>query len=61
MNRGGVWEGGAVGMAEAAASGDTRRLLRTRGLRASMDGLVAVVLPVFLLARGFSPTQWVRW
>ena len=57
MNRGGVWEGGAVGMAEAAARGDTRRLLRTRGLRAAMDGLVAVVLPVFLLARGFSPTQ----
>ncbi|MSO87510.1 MAG: MFS transporter [Acidimicrobiia bacterium] len=46
-----------MGMAEASASGDTRRLLRTRGLRASMDGLVAVVLPVFLLARGFSPTQ----
>lgn len=36
---------------------DATRLLRTRGLRALADGLVAVVLPGYLLARGLSPTQ----
>lgn len=36
---------------------DARRLLTTRGLRALVDGLVAVVLPTYLLARGLSPTQ----
>src|SRR5688572_24100540 len=38
-------------------SDDGRRLLRTRGLRAFVDGLVAVVLPTYLLACGLSPTQ----
>ena len=38
-------------------SNDGRRLLRTRGLRAFVDGLVAVVLPTYLLARGLTPTQ----
>ena len=36
---------------------DAARLLRTRGLRALVDGLVAVVLPGYLLARGLSPSQ----
>src|SRR5688572_25850262 len=44
-------------MAAADTSPDARRLLRTRGMRALVDGLVAVVLPGFLLARGLSPTQ----
>ena len=44
-------------MAAADVSADAGRLLRTRGLRALADGLVAVVLPSFLLARGFSPSQ----
>ena len=44
-------------MAAGDMSADAGRLLRTRGLRALADGLVAVVLPSFLLARGFSPSQ----
>lgn len=44
-------------MAATDLSADAGRLLRTRGLRALADGLVAVVLPSFLLARGFSPAQ----
>lgn len=44
-------------MATADRSPDAGRLLRTRGLRALVDGLVAVVLPTYLLARGLSPTQ----
>ena len=36
---------------------DAARPLRTRGLRALVDGLVAVVLPGYLLARGLSPSQ----
>jgi MFS family permease len=38
-------------------SPDAPRLLRTRGLRALVDGLVAVVLPAYLLARGFNATE----
>ena len=44
-------------MAAADTSPDAGRLLRTRGLRALVDGLVAVVLPSYLLARGSAPTQ----
>jgi MFS family permease len=44
-------------MAASDISPDAARLLRTRGLRALVDGLVAVVLPTYLLARGLSPTQ----
>lgn len=44
-------------MAAPDTSPDAARLLRTRGLRALVDGLVAVVLPTYLLARGLSPTQ----
>ena len=44
-------------MAASDTSPDAARLLRTRGLRALVDGLVAVVLPSYLLARGFSATQ----
>ena len=44
-------------MAASDLSPDAARLLRTRGLRAFVDGLVAVVLPSYLLARGLSPTQ----
>ncbi len=36
-------------------SHDARVLLAARGLRAFADGLVSVVLPLYLLARGFSP------
>lgn len=36
---------------------DAGRLLRTRGIRALADGLVAVVLPGYLLRRGLSPAQ----
>jgi len=44
-------------MAASDTSPDAARLLRTRGLRALVDGLVAVVLPTYLLARGLTPTQ----
>jgi MFS family permease len=44
-------------MAASDTSPDAARLLRTRGLRAFVDGLVAVVLPTYLLARGLTPTQ----
>ena len=36
---------------------DARRIVRTRGLRALVDGLVAVVLPSYLLARGLDTVQ----
>jgi len=36
---------------------DARVLLGARGLRAFADGLVSVVLPLYLLARGFSPVR----
>jgi len=36
---------------------DARLLLRARGLRAFIDGMVAVVLPLYLLARGYSPAR----
>ncbi len=39
------------------ASPDARRIVRTRGLRALVDGLVAVVLPGYLLARGLDTVQ----
>lgn len=42
---------------DAAGHPDAARLLRTRGLRALADGVVSVVLPGYLLARGLSPTQ----
>jgi MFS family permease len=44
-------------MAASDTSPDAGRLLTTRGLRALVDGLVAVVLPSYLLARGFTSTQ----
>jgi MFS family permease len=44
-------------MAAGDLSGDASRLLRTRGLRALVDGLVAVVLPSYLLALGLNATQ----
>lgn len=39
------------------SSPDARRIVRTRGLRALVDGLVAVVLPGYLLARGLDTVQ----
>ena len=36
---------------------DARRIVRTRGLRALIDGAVAVVLPGYLLATGLSAAQ----
>lgn len=39
------------------SSPDARRIVRTRGLRALVDGLVAVVLPGYLLARGLDTLQ----
>ena len=48
-------------MADAAPSspptGDSRRLLATRGVRALVDGTVATVLPAYLIARGLGPTE----
>jgi MFS family permease len=44
-------------MVASDTSRDAARLLGTRGLRALVDGLVAVVLPSYLLLRGFTPTQ----
>ncbi len=47
-------------MAVAASSsltGDSRRLLTTRGVRALVDGTVATVLPAYLIARGLGPTE----
>lgn len=40
-----------------SASPDARVLLLTRGVRAFVDGIAYVVLPVFLLALGFSSFQ----
>lgn len=42
---------------EQGWSQDVRRLWRTRGLRAFIDGIVSVMLPGYLLARGLSPVQ----
>ena len=39
------------------ANPDARRIVRARGLRALVDGLVAVILPGYLLAKGFSTVQ----
>ncbi len=36
---------------------DARVLLTARGVRAFADGLVSIVLPLYLLARGFTPLQ----
>lgn len=36
---------------------DARRLVRARGLRALIDGLVAVILPGYLLAKGLDTVQ----
>lgn len=36
---------------------DARRIVRTRGLRALIDGAVAVILPGYLLATGLSAAQ----
>jgi len=38
-------------------SPDARRIVRTRGLRALIDGLVAVILPGYLLATGLDTFQ----
>ena len=40
-----------------ASGGDLRRLLAMRSLRAFADGFVVLLLPVYLLALGFSPLQ----
>jgi MFS family permease len=40
-----------------ASGGDLRRLLAMRTLRAFGDGFVVLLLPVYLLALGFSPLQ----
>ena len=42
---------------EAKWSADVRRLWRARGLRGLIDGVVSVMLPGYLLARGLSPVQ----
>lgn len=39
------------------ASPDARRIVRTRGLRALVDGVVAVILPGYLLAAGLDTVQ----
>ncbi|MFN8061342.1 MAG: MFS transporter [Vicinamibacterales bacterium] len=39
------------------STGDARRLLAARGLRAAADGLVSVLLPSYLVAQGYSPAQ----
>ena len=39
------------------SSPDARRIVRTRGLRALVDGLVAVILPGYLLASGLDTVQ----
>lgn len=39
------------------ASPDAVRIVRARGLRALIDGLVAVILPGYLLAKGFDTLQ----
>ena len=36
-------------------SGDVKRLLLARGIRAFVDGMVAILLPIHLHERGFSP------
>jgi MFS family permease len=38
-------------------TGDSHRLLATRGVRALVDGTVATVLPAYLIARGLGPTE----
>lgn len=39
------------------SSPDARRIVRARGMRGLIDGLVAVILPGFLLARGLDTIQ----
>ncbi|MEO7429318.1 MAG: MFS transporter [Acidimicrobiales bacterium] len=39
------------------SSPDARRIVRTRGMRALIDGLVAVILPGYLLAKGLDTVQ----
>ena len=46
----------AVAASPSQATGDSRRLLATRGVRALVDGTVATVLPAYLVARGLGPT-----
>ena len=46
----------AVAASSSQATGDSRRLLATRGVRALVDGTVATVLPAYLIARGLGPT-----
>lgn len=58
----GVAGGGATAAAplpplRLRASPDARRIVRTRGLRALVDGLVAVILPGYLLASGLDTVQ----
>ena len=45
-------EAPAVAVLEPTTTGDSRRLLATRGVRALVDGTVATVLPAYLIARG---------
>ncbi|MET0903960.1 MAG: MFS transporter [Acidimicrobiales bacterium] len=47
----------AVAASSSLATGDSRRLLATRGVRALVDGTVATVLPAYLIARGLGPTE----
>ena len=49
--------GMAVAGSSSLPTGDSRRLLATRGVRALVDGMVATVLPAYLIARGLGPTE----
>jgi len=46
-----------VAASGSVATGDARRLLATRGVRALVDGTVATILPAYLIARGLGPTE----
>jgi MFS family permease len=46
-----------VAASDSVLSGDSHRLLATRGVRALVDGTVATVLPAYLIARGLGPTE----
>ena len=38
-----------------SATAETRLLLAARGLRATSDGFVSIILPAYLLLLGFDP------
>ena len=47
----------AIHSLAAAANADARRVIIAKGLRATADGFVSIMLPAYLLALGYTPLQ----